>query len=178
MKVLDIFNRRLHNLQMNRSLLKRFRFSCFTLCITSTVHVIVLMNIMRSASVLCPQSTRNETLNGPRLHSPGRSNYYMKWNCLHLGAYKTLKWAATAVNKRKHHSKSKIVNFPSVPQHLLIIYRRWSRKFEVSNKSWFTELFTFHCVIQASADCNEEIGMHVSECSHRYSLDDTCVSVP
>ena len=40
-----------------------------------------------------------------------------------------------------------------------------------------TELFTYHGVIQESADCNEEIGMHVSMCSLRYSLDDSCVSV-
>ena len=89
LKDLDIINRRLHNIQMNSSLLKRFWFSdVFHLW----HHIAIYHNltfhcwIMRSAIkqiIMCDA----------------------KWHCLHSDA-KTLKWTLIAMKRIKHHSQT------------------------------------------------------------------------
>lgn len=89
----------------------------------------------------------------------GMSSFQWIWcapNYLHPGAYKTLKRAAIAVNKGKHHSLSKIANFPSSPlsKHLSKVIER-SLKFLINHDA-NTELFTFQCVIR--------LMIHVFQC--------------
>ena len=89
LKDLDIINRRLHNMQINSSLLKSFWFSdVFHLW----HHIAIYHNltfhcwIMRSAIkqiIMCDA----------------------KWNCLHSDA-KTLKWTLIAMKRIKHHSQT------------------------------------------------------------------------